>query len=260
MVAAAIGGAAVLGAGASIYSGNKAAGAAKDAAGQSADVQRYIYDQTRADQAPWRQIGQGALAQLGALYGIQSAAATNTQPGDDLLSQFHAQAMQGKSWGDEDRQRYNKMISDWQAQQPTMPQSSQLTALAGGAPDYSQFYQTPDYQVRLQEGNKAIDRSAAARGTLYSGGTLKALSDYNADSATKGFGDYVNHLSALAGVGQSATNAVGAAGQSYAANTGNALTNAGNAQASAYANTGSSIASLLGDGAMGYGYYMKGKT
>src|SRR5690242_334265 len=62
---------------------------------------------------------------------------------------------------------------------------SALSALAGmyglnsdgsgqsaNAPDYSAFYNSPDYQFTLQQGQQALDRSAAARGSLYSGGHL----------------------------------------------------------------------------------------
>lgn len=41
----------------------------------------------------------------------------------------------------------------------------------------------------MAEGNKAIERSAAARGGLNSGATLKALSRYNQDSASN---EYTN--------------------------------------------------------------------
>ena len=60
MVAAAVIGGAVIGAGASIYAGNKQAGAAENAA----NLQRDQYQQTRADQAPWRQAGANALSTI----------------------------------------------------------------------------------------------------------------------------------------------------------------------------------------------------
>ena len=62
---------AVIGAGVSVYSANKQAGAAKDAAranqqatDASLQLQREQYNQTRADQEPWRQAGVGALGRL----------------------------------------------------------------------------------------------------------------------------------------------------------------------------------------------------
>ena len=70
MVAAAIVGAAVVGGAVSTVASNKASSAQKDASRSANDLQLYQYDQTRQDQAPWRQIGQSALGKIGALYGI----------------------------------------------------------------------------------------------------------------------------------------------------------------------------------------------
>jgi hypothetical protein len=47
----------------------------------------------------------------------------------------------------------------------------------------------PGYQFRLSEGLKGIERSAAARGTLLTGGTLKALGQYHQGLASQDFGD-----------------------------------------------------------------------
>ena len=56
---------------------------------------------------------------------------------------------------------------------------SQIDASSGGAvPDYSAFFQSPGYQFRQDEGIRAIDRSASARGQLMSGGTLRELQRY----------------------------------------------------------------------------------
>ena len=71
-VATAIGAAAVVGAGAAIYSANKQAGAAKSAANSSIAEQNAEYNQTRADQAPWRTTGASALDKIAKLYGLDS--------------------------------------------------------------------------------------------------------------------------------------------------------------------------------------------
>lgn len=69
-IGAIAGGSAILGAGAQIISGNKAAKAQKQAAAQSIAEQRRQYDQTRADYAPWRDTGASALGMLGRAYGL----------------------------------------------------------------------------------------------------------------------------------------------------------------------------------------------
>lgn len=70
-VAVAIGGSALVGAGASLYASGKAAKAQKNAAGQANDIelkqlaqQQTQYDQDRADLAPWRAAGVTALGDL----------------------------------------------------------------------------------------------------------------------------------------------------------------------------------------------------
>lgn len=77
MPVAAIAGAAIVGAGASIYSAKKAAKAQTKAADQSIAEQRRQYDQTRADQAPWRTAGSAAIDKLSAVYGLNGKTATN---------------------------------------------------------------------------------------------------------------------------------------------------------------------------------------
>ncbi len=72
--AAAIAGAAVVGAGASIISGNKASNALKQSADQSVAEQRRQYDQNRLDFAPWREAGQSALSKMSAAYGLNGQA------------------------------------------------------------------------------------------------------------------------------------------------------------------------------------------
>lgn len=49
------------------------------------------------------------------------------------------------------------------------------------APSYDTLRQDAGYQARLAAGQQAFDRSAASRGTLLNGGTLKALNRYAQD-------------------------------------------------------------------------------
>jgi len=56
------------------------------------------------------------------------------------------------------------------------------------APDPNQIANDPYYQFQLKEGMKGIQNSAAARGTLLTGGTLKGLENYGQGLASS-FGD-----------------------------------------------------------------------
>ena len=55
-----------------------------------------------------------------------------------------------------------------------------------------QFNADPGYQFRLAEGTKALERSAAARGILQSGGTLKDITRFGQDQASN---EYQNAFS-----------------------------------------------------------------
>lgn len=53
------------------------------------------------------------------------------------------------------------------------------------APDEAAVYADPGYQFRLKAGQEALERSAAARGTLLTGGTMKDLTAYQQDLASQ---------------------------------------------------------------------------
>lgn len=102
----------------------------------------------------------------------------------------------------------------------------------------------PGYQFGLQQGLGNIQNTAAARGGLYSGNALKALTQYGNDYATTKYGDAWNRLNSqsntrwnrlasLAGVGQTANSQVAQAGQNYANQAGNIGMSNANAQGAA---------------------------
>lgn len=120
-----------------------------------------------------------------------------------------------------------------------------------------QFQADPGYAFRLSEGMKALERSAAARGGLMSGGTGKALQRYGQELGSQeymnAFNRYqaernaqLNPLQSLAGVGQTATNALGNAGQTMASNVGNAMMGGAAARASGYVGGANALTGGLG--------------
>jgi len=124
-----------------------------------------------------------------------------------------------------------------------------------GKADFSSFSTSPDFQFNLQQGQDAINRSAAARGGLLSGAAVKAGQTYASGLAGNEFNSYVGHLSGLAGVGQAATNATTAAGTNMANQNSAAITGAGNARASAYNENGQTIANTANGLASNYLLY-----
>jgi hypothetical protein len=127
-----------------------------------------------------------------------------------------------------------------------------------------QFQQDPGYAFRMSEGMKGLERSAAARGNLLSGGTLKGIQRFGQDLASQEYQNAFNRygiererrlspLQSLAGVGQTTSRELGAAGTGFANTMGNLGMNQagvqGNAQmarASAYGNTLNQLSSLAG--------------
>lgn len=60
------------------------------------------------------------------------------------------------------------------------------------APTAEQVRNTPGYQAGFDQGQQALERSAAARGTLLTGGTAKALARFGQDYADQQYGDAYN--------------------------------------------------------------------
>jgi hypothetical protein len=133
---------------------------------------------------------------------------------------------------------YNQTRSDLQPfMQGGQNAFSALGNLMGmGGPQASQnmlagLQNYPGYQFALQQGQQGLDRSAASRGLLLSGGQLKDSMNYNQGMADQLFGTYFNQLNSLASTGENAAAQTGNAGTSAANGMAASMQNAGNAQA-----------------------------
>jgi hypothetical protein len=111
--------------------------------------------------------------------------------------------------------------------------------------------QDPGYQFGMDQGARALNSGAAARGMTYSGAAGKALTRYGQDYAGTKLDQSYNRLANLAGLGQVGAN--GQNNQQYGSNVGNNLIGLGNAQAGAsmyngrnWANAGNQLASQWG--------------
>lgn len=194
--------------------GQKGAKAQASAANRASDVSERMFEQTREDYAPFRQGGLNALSALQYELGVGSNPGTITRGPDGYMAG-------GKAF---------KSISQGR------------NYLRGqGLSDYKGFTGTPGYQFQLDEGAQAVDRSAAARGGLFSGATMKASQRFGQGVAAQEYGNYLARLGGLAGAGSSATAGTAAAGASSASQQGNALMQAGNARASGYQAIGQGV-------------------
>lgn len=202
-VAAAIGGAAVLGVGGAMIGASATRDAAQqqaDAARNAAGLQYQMYEQQRQDQAPWRAAGESALKDM---------------------------------------------------QNPAFQRDFSM----------QDFQQDPGYQFRMDQGQKALEASAAARGGLMGGNFGTALSQYGQNYASNEYqnaynrftnnqSNRFNRLASIAGIGQTANGQTAQAGMNAANNAGEAMMGGANAMAGAqiaqgqmWGNTLSSIGS-----------------
>ena len=97
--------------------------------------------------------------------------------------------------------------------QPNEPQQQQ----GGGSNSASgtAFIDSPDYQFRLNEGQRGIGNSFAARGGAASGNALRALSEFNQNTAAGEFGNWFNRRMQLSGRGDQANQNIQSGGQNY---------------------------------------------
>lgn len=128
-----------------------------------------------------------------------------------------------------------------------------LNALASG--DYSGFMNSPDYKFALDQGLQGVDRSAAARGSLYAGGHTADVLKFAGGLASQNLGNYRSSLMGLANMGQGAAANLGSVGNGTAAGIGGNLMGAANSQASGYIDSANATSNLLGQLAGAYGQY-----
>ena len=210
-------------------------------------------------------IGAALIAGTAAVGGGIIAASGSKKAGE-LQAQAGREAQAAQDRRYEDQKALQEPFR--QAGLTAQEQIMQLIGIGGdkNAPDYgslgksfgmADFERDPGAQFRQSESLKALERSAAARGNLLSGSTLKGVQRFSQDLASQeyqnAFNRYqveraakLNPLQSLMGSGQSAANvlttAAGQAGQNEAAN----IYNTGQARASGYVGQANALSSALG--------------
>jgi len=135
---------------------------------------------------------------------------------------------------------------------------NQMQQLNSG--NFESFQASPDYAYARDQMQQGVERGAAARGGLYSGGSQVDLATAMNGIASQNYGNYYGRLAQLAGVGQSTATSLGSMGQAAASNIGNAQMAGANARASGYTGQANAWNSALSGmaGAAGYAYGNKG--
>lgn len=280
----------------SIAGGIMGANAAGDAADKqsaasmySANLQKQMYDQQRSDMSPWRQGGMQAMYGNGGLFSRTPGTGTGNG-GGNLQTDWTKSRLQslkderqhkfeninddrGQAVTDELRRQFwatqpdsaleKQAADDWGTMgvketagqiDPSLYQIDPNLTRGFTADD---FQKDPGYDFRMKEGQKALERSAAAKGGLQTGGFMKSLGRYGQDYAS---GEYqnaynrfnndqsnrFNRLASISGLGQTTSAQLGQAGQNYATGVGNTMTGMANAQGAAGMAQSNALGGMVG--------------
>lgn len=119
--------------------------------------------------------------------------------------------------------------------------------------DPTAMYQDPTYQAMLEQGTKAVEGSAAARGTQLSGGTFAGLQDMAMSTASQYRSQIMGELANLANIGSTSIGqAYGIGGQQMSQTAGaygnlaNLAQQTGQIQAGAAMGQGTALTNLAG--------------
>lgn len=149
----------------------------------------------------------------------------------------------------ENAQLYGSRYAETQGQFQPYQQAgtdslSRLQAVNNG--DYTGFMQSPDYLAARDMGLEGVDRQAAARGLLGSGGTDADRIQFAGNLATQNLGNYRNSLMGLVNTGSQMTSNLGQLGLGYTQGQTGMTSQAADARASGYNAWGNAIGSAMG--------------
>lgn len=219
-----------------------------DASQKALDFQKQQWDTQQANMKPWLDSGQQSLSQLDYLLGIgpQSGAGINPSSGG-----------------------YGSLLQANPYSTFTPP-----TALTE--------QNDPGYQARLKLGTDALQRSAAARGGLLTGGTAQGLNQYAQDYASNEYGnvynrafntnaanfnqfnqnqaDKFNRLGSVSGLGNQTASQLGYLGNQASNNVTNNLLGTASAMGQQYNNAAAANASGMVGSANAWGGALSGAT
>ena len=183
---------------------------AANAANRAAQMQQEEATRARAALSPWVAAGGGAIGKVTNLLGLGTL---KTNGGN-----------------------YNTYGLD-----PAGAKETQQQALAD-------FETSPGYQFRMDEGIKALDRSAASRGLLRSGAQQKGITDFGQNIASEEYGNYMNSLLSVSGLGSQAASSGNSTAAGLTQGAGNSILQGGIARGSGYAAGANALASGISKG------------
>lgn len=189
---------------------NAAAGAMGTATQQAINFAQNQADVNRSDASPWMSAGTSALSEIGKLLG----------------------------WGE----LYNPGTNGSTYNYTGDPTGEKRKAAMNA------FQVSPGYTFRKKEGIDALDRSAAARGSLRSGAQMKAVQDYGDGLASQEYDNQFNRYLTLAGMGGQQQSAVMGANTNLTNSMGNWALRGAEGRGSSYIQGANALASGIGQG------------
>lgn len=236
---------ALIGAGASILGGvlgsnsaSKASKAQAKAAQENIAFQRESRDLALEYQRPYRDASYTATAALMDMTGLSR--------GKPSRVGYPRQASPGLNPYDDVSGRYGNVLRRAYDARPASANTSTPSDVPNLAdyPEYS-FQTDPGYEFRMSEGSRALERGAAARGGLLSGGFARKALRYAQDYASNEYQNVYNRIASIAGFGQVASNTSSQVAFGTGHGVGNALANAGEARASGYVAQGNAWSNAI---------------
>lgn len=153
------------------FTGKTAAEKAAKEQSKSSDkniaLQRKIYRQTREDFSPYRDLGEGSLADLGGIAG---------QAPDYAFGDY-------------------QQSPEFQLSELGLDRSEYMGDLGSQYLDIGEFEASPGYEFAREEGMRGIENQLSGMGMSNSGRALKELSRYTTGLANQEYGDWYNRAS-----------------------------------------------------------------
>jgi len=222
-----------------LYAADRSAGRAVDAqlqgSSEALDFLRESRDIGLGLSQPFYEASTDALARIRMMTGLDaplgSSGSTAAAPPSGALDPRFAQNAgdpSGYRYWDPDGQQM--MGTSEKAFDPNAPS---VNPSSGSAVQPDWLVDDPSYQFRLNEGMRAVENSAFARGGGASGGSIKKALRYAQDYASTEYSNIYNRLASIVGYAQVQPAGAAISGQ-FGTNAANIALNAGEARASGY--------------------------
>jgi len=251
----------VISAGIGYMASDDAADAGKDAAKRAENTELAMYDQTRADLAPWREAGEWAL-------GTQGGQPTDVSFNEAEYMAMYPDVANPKNWSEgktgyehylmygQDEGRYASYNARDLAEGKIGPDApaNGLKGMIEAGP--GEFTESPGYQFTLNEGLNAQQNALSAMGANRSGKHIKAATDYAEGMASTEYDNFLSRwyqsltpYQSMAGLGLTGAQTTAQAGSQAAGGAAQAQIYGGDARAAGSINSANALTGAMTGGA-----------